>query len=319
MKNRAATSIGLLCLLLGGCVECEQTYTLNPDGSGKVAVTLVTPFNPFEQALGGGKDKRPSLAEKKRLFLDKLLRTAQGVAAWADVSADYTPEGRLKFQGTAYLKDLKQLKSETALSSPARLVPQADGSLRLVFNPENLKPNLPNGDKEEAPDARKLTDKELDEYILGKRVEYQSGKGLLTAMLTDLKFTYIFRLPGDVSEVKAYRAEGKRAVSLVMDGNKILKATNDLMARDNAFFRKHLRAGGHIEAGLGGSAEGLKALGLDWHEAAATVARPAGPQFNYGKEVAAARKAYPALRKRLGLGEEKKVPDFPGPQGSGID
>src|SRR5262249_39210665 len=118
-------------------------------------------------------------------------------------------------------------------------------------------------------------------------------------------------LPGEVSGVKVYQPEGKRAVSFVMDGNKMLKAINGLMMRDNAFLRKKLRAEGDTDL-FGGSEESLKLLGLNWHEASPVVARPAGPQLADAKEVAAAREAYPALRKRLGLGEEKKIPDFPG-------
>src|SRR4029077_13219990 len=133
MNTRAVLSAGLVCLLLTGCVQCEQIFTLNPDGSGKVAITLVMPLNPFEQALGGGGapgGKKLSLAEKKRAFVDKFLSTAQGVEAWKDVSAEYTPEGLLKFQGTAYFKDMQQLKVDPASGSPAKLERRPDGSLR---------------------------------------------------------------------------------------------------------------------------------------------------------------------------------------------
>src|SRR5262249_1583181 len=138
MKNRALAAAGVLCLLHAGCIECEQTFTLNPDGSGKVAITLVAPLSPLDQLFGvadpaGG--KRPSTEEKKRRSLDKLLSTARGVDAWKDVSADYLPDGRFKFQGTAYFKDLQPIHFEGPSGTPARLVPQPDGSLRLVFNP----------------------------------------------------------------------------------------------------------------------------------------------------------------------------------------
>src|SRR5262249_3695199 len=107
-----------------------------------------------------------------------------------------------------------------------------------------------------------------------------------------------------------YRTEGKRTVALTLEGNKILKAMNDLMMRDDDSFRKELLAGGLMDF-RGDTAKTLKALGLDFFDAAATVARPGGPQFDYAKESAAAREAYPALRQRLGLGEEKKGEDFP--------
>ncbi len=314
MKNRATALIGLACLLAAGCVQGEQTYTLNPDGSGKVAIVLVTPFSPtdlFFGAPGRPGGKPPSLAEQKRAFLEKVLNTSRAVDAWKDVSAEYTPEGLLKFQGTAYFKDLKNFKTDPGGQSPARLERQPDGSLRLVFAPESLRTDLNRpGPKADQPDPRKLNDQELDEYILTKRVQYQTAKPLFRGLLTDLKLTFTFRLPGEVSGVKGYRPEGKRAVSFALDGNKLLKLWDDLMKRDNAFFRKNLRAGGDADL-FRGSEQSLKLLGLNWHEAVAVVARPDGPQFDYAKEVAAARAAYPAMRKRLGLGEEKKAPNFP--------
>jgi hypothetical protein len=313
MQNRALGGMGLVCLFLAGCIQMEQTFTLNPDGSGKVTIVMVSPLNPLEQmfAMPAGPDTNlPTIERKKRAFVQRLLDSSKGVDAWKDVSAEYTPEGLLKFQGTAYFKDLEHFKVEGSSASPAKLVREADGSLRLVFATEALRNNLNQKKPEDPRDPRKLNNKELDEYILGKRIEYQSMKPLLSAMLTDLKFKYIFRLPGEVSGVKVYRPEGKRAVSFELDGNKFLKAINKVAARDNAFFRKLLRTSGQMEV-LGQSPEGLKLLGLDWHEARATVAKVSGPQFDYAKEADAARAAYPALRKRLGLGEEKKIPDFP--------
>jgi hypothetical protein len=315
MRRHAIPAVGLLGLLLTGCIQCEQVITLNPDGSGKSAVTLVTPLNPLEQAFSGGGPqggKKLTLADKKRRFVDKLLSGTIGVEAWKDVSAEFTPEGLLKFQGTAYFKDMQQFKMESIGGLPVKLERQRDGSLRLVLNPENLQRdvNKPR-DKEEPADLKKLSDKELDEYILTKRVEFQGAKALAIAMLTDLKIKNVFHLPGDVTDVRGYKVEGQRALSLTIDGNKILKGLNELMRRDNAFFRKELRAGNILVDFSGDSAKLLKAFGLDWYDASAVVKRPAGPQFDYAKEVAAARAAYPALRQRLGLEEEKKAPDFP--------
>jgi hypothetical protein len=314
MKQRALPAVGLLCLFATGCIQTEQVFTLNPDGSGKVAITLVTPLNPMEGIMGGlagpGK-KRPSIAEKKRVFLEQTLAKTRGVDAWKDVSAEFTPDGRIKFQGTAYFKNLQQLNVEGALgNTPVRLVKELNGSLRLAFASDKLgNANLPvGGAGTDQRDPRKLADKELDEFILDKRIEYQTVKGILTAVLTDMKVKCVFRLPGDVGNVKGFKTEGKQTVILTMEGNTILKAANDFMAKDNAFFRKQLREGGRMD--VFGDPRGLDALGLDFENATASVAKPGAAQFDYAKEAAAARAAYPALRKRLGLGEEPKIPDF---------
>jgi hypothetical protein len=280
-----------------------------------VETKLVTPYNPlaamFARPRPGG--EKLSLEDKKRIFLQALLDKSRGVDAWKDASAKYLPDGRFEFQGTAYFKDLRKLKWEQGGSSPARLVSGPDGKLRLVFDPEYTQDGGPDKDKDEPPDPQKATDKELDDYIFEQKVEYQAIKPILRAALTDAKLKYVFRLPGEVSEVKVFRPAGKRAVSFEIEGNKVLKAIDEMFARDNAFFRKHLRAGGSMSLNKRGERgkEFFKGLGLDWAEATATVAKPTGPQFDYAKEAGAAREAYPALRKRLGLGEEKKDPFSP--------
>src|SRR5688572_6419521 len=109
----------LACLPALGCVEGEQTFILNPNGSGKVRVeaVMVAPYPAFPVPFGDpapGKEKnRPgevSVEEARRESL-KMLLTPNTVDAWKDVSAEFAPDGRLKFSGTAYFKSLDEFGS----------------------------------------------------------------------------------------------------------------------------------------------------------------------------------------------------------------
>jgi hypothetical protein len=107
MRRLPITALGLLCMAFTGCVEGEQTFTLNPDGSGKVSIKVVMP--PFDLRSAIKQPAKESLEDMRRGMLQPLLQTL-GVEAWKDVSADFTPDGHLKFTGTAYFKNYNHLE-----------------------------------------------------------------------------------------------------------------------------------------------------------------------------------------------------------------
>src|SRR5262249_10909732 len=107
MNRFRLASLGLFCLAAAGCVEGEVTYTVNPDGSAKVNVDVGTLVPPPLFGSGGG----PVAKKPGEETLDDVLRQAirptlemPGVAAWKDVSAEFLPNGKLKFAGTAFVK-----------------------------------------------------------------------------------------------------------------------------------------------------------------------------------------------------------------------
>src|SRR5262249_37217646 len=109
MNRFRLPSLGLLCLLVTGCVEGEVTYTINPDGSAKIQFDVVTvkPPTPFDP---GPKNADEPLDELLRKAIRQTLETP-GVVAWKDVSARFQPDGKLKFAGTAYVKRLEDFET----------------------------------------------------------------------------------------------------------------------------------------------------------------------------------------------------------------
>ncbi len=139
MRRLTSAAVLLACLTALGCVEGTQTFTLNPDGSGKVRIDVVM-VPPIELTPSSSGDRKAEKGKKKDESLDQMLAKqvkgffdAKGVDAWADVSASYALDGRVKFAGTAYFKKYEKLEITNVflIGSPIRLAPQPDGSLIL--------------------------------------------------------------------------------------------------------------------------------------------------------------------------------------------
>lgn len=102
MRLRFALPL-LVCLLSSGCLDVDNEWTLNPDGSGKVRHRVV--FN--QKGFGGfGGEKSP------RSFARELLEKSEGIAAWSDLSYGKTDEGYLRFEGVAYFPDASAVRLE---------------------------------------------------------------------------------------------------------------------------------------------------------------------------------------------------------------
>jgi hypothetical protein len=305
MFRRKSSLVAALALLACGCVEGEQVFTLNPDGSGKVQVDLKMPaLGAIDFGAPGGPQKKPQTVNEIRLAsLDKVLSGSKGFVAWKDVSGTIEPDGRFRFKGTGYFEKLDKIQVEATMSLPAQLDTRGNGSLVLNFGDGNFKmdaggPLNPTGDPLPGPDA---TDKELDEYILKQRVQYQAMRWMFRTMFSDMKLKNVYRLPGDVSGVTVFAAEGKRGVSFRMEGDEVIKKIDKAFLLEDKVFRKLVREKRKLDPFAL-----LDMTGFEWHKARATVAKGAQPQFDFAQESKEARDGYPALRKQLGLGEEKK-------------
>lgn len=317
MNRPPAAALCLACLTAFGCVEGEQTYTLNPDGTGKVKfdVTLPAPVDPVGGGpKKGGREETPDSLRRKAA--KQLLETPQ-VDAWKDVTLAFTPDGRLKLAGTAYFRNAAafEIRNTAFLNPEFALDRQPDGSLALARRkkPVNSAPGVdltPDKPRKTHDEIAKLTDKELDDLILRDRIEYQSSKGLIIAMFTDLKLKTVFVLPGDVKPGKGFKAEGKNSVSYTLDGDRLLGGMKKFFAQDDAALRKAYRAN---PGGIGVETVLRDLAGIPDDDVKMPVGKAAGPLFDYEKEVKEARAAYPALREKLGV-DDLKLPEGSDPK-----
>jgi hypothetical protein len=299
MENAMYVGIGkvLVCALalgvLPGCVEMSKTITLNPDGSGKVSFETVAAPNPLGSVVIGPQPKpKPTLDDKKRKELSTLLTKSKGVTAWKNVSIQWAADGRLRIKGTAYFQHVEDLKlmemGEAYLWTKGK-----DGNYRLEVNQFENKDGPP---RDPPPDLAKMTDAELDQYILEQRVAYQETKWLLTALFTDLKIKSVVRLPGPALNAKGFTKDNARMVSLTIDGDAILVAVKKVMALDNATLKRKMRELKKVDI------VNLSFFpNLVLEQPVLVVDKAAEPQFDYAREVKDAIAAYPALRKQLDL------------------
>jgi len=310
MNQIRIATIALFCLIFTGCVEGELTYTVNPNGSAKLRLEIVT-----DTAAVIAGQPRPTTDEKpQNVTVDGLLRDSlrpilenPQVAAWKDVSAEFLPYGKLKFSGTAYLRQVSdfarqgsvpmlipELKIERTPQGAMKLSRSASSDPNSQRNPKKQKPKTPE-------EIKKLTDAELDAEILHDFVQVQGVKGMLTAILLDSKIKGVFLMPGDVTEAVGFAHEGRKA-SYTLDGNKILAELNKTLAEDRASLRKFYRSAttpDHFKK---------KILGEQASDGFITVAKPGEPLFDFEKELMEARAAYPDLRKKFGFGDDLKLP-----------
>src|SRR5205823_1350141 len=108
-----------------------------------------------------------------------------------------------------------------------------------------------------------------------------------------IKTTYV--LPGPPNTVPGFEVKGN-SVSITLDGAKVIAGVHKIYSMDAAEMRKLVRS----EKGTAALAELV--LGVEAPESTRiTVAKPAGPQFDFDKDVKEARAAYPELRKKLNL------------------
>jgi hypothetical protein len=298
--------IALMCLTSVGCVEGETTYTVNPDGSARIQIEVVSgmPLNFAAPPSGKNPDEET---------LDDLLRKAirptleiPGIAAWKGVHAEFLPNGKMKFSGTAYVKRLEDFTSNGSMpflimSCSAKR--DSNGALVLKGLKNNNDTVSPAKRKPKTPEEiRKMTDEDLDKHILRDLIELQSSKPLMRALLTDAKIKNTFILPGEITSTTGFVKDSNKA-SMILDGNKILDKINGFALLKPVELRKLYRG-----ATTPDFFEHLIFEDGEPENGSITVAKPDKSLFDFDKEVAEAREAYPQLRKKFGFGDDLRLP-----------
>lgn len=286
----------LLLVLLTGCVEQTQIITLNPDGRGKIEYEIRGPAQSAVNAGAGGKEK--SVAELLNEAVAREL-TKPGIAAWKGVSAKWAPDGKLIFKGTAYfnrIEDLRPKQGKNELNfENFDLVISKDKGFKLTLHKN------PPDKKKPAPDFSKMTDKEMDEYVLKQRIQYQSSKGILIAMFTDLNIKTEIRLPGEAKELKGFKKKGASVVTRELDGATVITAMNKFMAQDDAALKKWFKTAKSPDTEVPYVAELLE-------QASLTVPTLGAALFDYEKELRDALAVQAALRQQYNIPAHMKLP-----------
>ncbi len=294
MRRIAIPALIVVALSTVGCIDLEQEYTLNPDGSGKVAVRWVG--SPVELGSDKGADARA-----KSILKDEVTK-CEGVDTWKDVSCKARDDGKFEFRGTAYFKDFGQLKLHNSGFSMGGLKSSKDAAGNLVL--------VNDSEKESAP-AKALSEEEAKKKLKEERAQYQQGKKMLEMMLADLKVSTKINLPGRVGQASNFKKDGDTAVRLAFEGKAFMKVLDELIMNDEWMLRI-VRTGGLQDAGPGDEALCEKLFG-EKGPVRAVTAGELRPRFDYESEAAPARKAWAEVAPTLGVrlaGPPAKGGDF---------
>lgn len=295
--RRVSLPAFLSALLLStvGCIDMEEEYTLNPDGSGKVVVRWVGAPLDFN-------NEKTAEARAASILRDEVTKS-EGIDAWKDVSCAARDDGKFEFKGTAYFKDFAQVKLHySGLSSP-RLKCSKDARGNLVVGTEVKKTGDP---------GKPVSDEEAKKELKEQRVKYQQGKRVIETMLADLKSTTTVNLPGRVGETTNFKKTGDASVRIALDGKAFLKAIDDLIMNDEWMLR-NIKAHGTIEnPAMNDDALYEKIFGEKGPIRAVTTGE-LKPLFNYEGEAGPARKAWTEAAAKIGIaaaGPAAKGGDF---------
>lgn len=305
MRFRYATILPGLALLLltaaGGCVKGEYEITINPDGTAKVVMDVVMP--PQGNVMKGNETAgapEKQLAVLKADSLKELLRSS-GVDAWENVTAEFRPDGKLHFKGTAYIKDISQINFENMPIPPLVLKKQGD-QLHVAVKSDRKKK-----ERQKKSNVSELSDSQLKKFVLLKRAQYQRTKGPMRAFLAELDIKVTYNLPGDLTDVKGFDKKGEQAIALRLRGSEILDEMKEIMARTDEKLIQQIRKRGDFIPIGNGDRRRLPGVFKKLEASSAKVTDVGKPQFDYDEAVKAARKKYPQLKKSLNLGADSNL------------
>ncbi|MBI3097685.1 MAG: hypothetical protein HYY93_05470 [Planctomycetes bacterium] len=296
MHRMILASMLLAVVAVGGCIDLEQEFTLNPDGSGKAQIKSV--FAPTEFGMGKASDPQSLARKAAREEVEK----AEGIDAWKDVSWKLQDDGRTLFQGTAYFRDVAKVKFHhqgvSAEFLRLRFSKADDGAITV---------ECPTGSKGPKPAPRKLSEDELKAEMLAQRAKYQQMKPLVDSMMGSLKMRVKVNLPARVASSSNFKEEeGGDAVRLAVEGATFAKGLDQFMM-DDAALRASLQEGFDLEKSEGGLDDALleKLFGEKGPIRAVTAAGGKN-RFDYEAEAAPARAGMAAIMESLG-GASKTV------------
>jgi len=293
-------------LLLTGCFETKDEYTLNPDGSGKV-VHECTYQNMNLNFSGGEADPQEAL---KSAVL-KVLEASKGIEAWRDVSYRQLDDGRLYFKGTAYFRNLSRL------DIPNQTMLEFDWTASPGGGVLTLRTNKGGGPvegvrvKQEKVDLAKLAPEERAKKIKEERGKFQQMKPMMAGVMGAMKHEVILHLPGKVVASANFTKEPSGALALNFEGTRLLEAM-DKLVNDDAWLEKNINSVGVTEPLPMDDAVVNEMVFGSREPVRAVVSEARQPVFDYAAELAAAKQAFAGIKEQLGASPVEVAPPAQG-------
>jgi len=236
-KFTLAASLSL-AVLLTGCFDTMEEFTLNPDGSGKVVHEST--FKEMFSAHGDSNDLRDDLLGEIRT----VLKESEGVQAWRDVTYKRVDHDRIFFRATAYFTNLSELKNHQQEAVCFEWRTEPGGTLVLNLRTNTSKPDKDLAPKEELVPTPKLSAEEQANKLKDDRAQYRKARLLMTEEIGSSTHKTLFHLPGKVSKSSNFQTDPSGTLKLDFDGVSFIEALDKLASNDSwalknsdAFFR----------------------------------------------------------------------------------
>ena len=287
MRPFAAIAVLALALAAAGCLDLDQEFTLNPDGSGKVVLRSVAPPVSFELT-----EKNPSPEKTMQKAVREELEKSEGIDAWKDVTASLRDDGKIEFKATAYFKDVSRLKLKSGGMMTLAVSKDPSGAWVLQAVPDQKTAAKPE------PPAVKPGEDEIKAKMKAERAKYQQMKPLMETFLKDLRLHSKFNLPGSVTEANNFKKLSATSVDFAFEGKTVLKIMDDLVL-DDAALRRQIESGRTLDDPPDEELMTEKLFGQKG-TIRVVVKGPVKAAFDYEKEAAAARKETPGILAKFG-------------------
>lgn len=279
-------------MLLTGCFETKDDFTLNPDGSGKVVHE-----SSFQAMSFGDEDATPEAKLKDAIA--KVIDKAKGVEAWRDVTFKQLDDGRMYFKGTAYFKSLAQLGLPNRTMLEFDWKTSADGGVLTLRTNKSGTETESGGFRmtKKKVDYTKLTPEERKKKLAEERARFQQMKPMMSGILGTMKHDAVFRLPGTLGESFNITKQPDGTLRLQFDGAKMVEAMDKLVSNDEWAMKNLGSVGGpdkpEMDDEMAAVVFGSKA------PVRATIIG-GKPLFDYAAEMAAAKVEFAKIKKQLG-------------------
>jgi len=293
----------LAALFLSGCIDTDDTFTINADGSGKVEHIALISLDGMSLNFG----QELSDEEKLNKVVKDELKESEGVDTWSDVTFAWEGD-KVRFSGTAYFKNINKLKfhnSGTTVSMYNTVSLEEDGEFMTVEIKSGKSDGGPKG--AEIPDS--LTDSEIDERIFEQRAEYQKNRLMVAGFLAEVHRVRRFYLPGSPTIVSNFVKEEDGSFVNDFKANKILEIM-DAKMDDVEFLRKEIKAGRNIMDPASGNDESMNEMVFGKKgDIIVEVEHRGQVLFDYDAEVAVSREQFKDTAKLLGIIPEAPAQD----------
>lgn len=281
MMRRFAAGIALT---ISGCFQIDQAVIVNPDGAAKIEVHMVTPMNPFDMDTG-------PIEERARREIAGFIGKSRGIDAWRDVRFLADDDGRIDFSGVAYVSNLNNMRLHN-VDLFRFTFGTADGLATLMLESDKS--------IETAPPDPPSDDSEVQSRIKQERAEYRRDRTFLVGIFSEVEFRATLLFPGDIIEICNLTPEENRRATFAFTGLKLIEAMDAIIADDD-FAATQIRAGRKIFDKTPAFHARMNAELYGDSRAISVTFKTGSPQFDFAKELAAAKIEHRKLLERLGI------------------